>query len=105
MGDSKSDESQGKSYCRTHWPARCFADRPDGWRVIVINASEGGFELSRDLPLDTGELVQIVIEDVGVFPCRVAWKMRNRCGLEVLREETLAVSDPTLKCGSRVYYY
>ena len=76
-----------------NWPAHCYAEGTGDWQVTIVDASHGGFGLSRDLPLDQGARLEISVEQIGVFPCRIAWKNGDRCGLELLREDGFVTDD------------
>ncbi len=68
-----------------NWPACCrFGGQK--WDVTIVDASNGGFGLDTRLPIAVGTNLQIVIEQVGQFECRIAWSNDTRCGLEFLRE-------------------
>ena len=76
-----------------NWPAHCHAVGAGDWQVTIVDASQGGFGLSCDLPLERGTRLDISVQDVGVFPCRIAWKNGDRCGLELLREDGFVTED------------
>ena len=69
----------------TKWPALCEAAGVGMWPVTIINASEGGFGLSRDLPVEVGAELTIRISEIGDFPCALVWKREDRCGVRLLR--------------------
>lgn len=54
------------------------------WDAIIVDVSEGGFGLSCDLPLDVEARLWITVAGVGSYPCRLAWKRDDRCGLQLL---------------------
>lgn len=68
----------------TNWPAHCSAPGIGSWNVTIIDASEGGFGLSSDLPLPVDAEFTISIDQVGEFACAIAWKGDGRCGLRLL---------------------
>lgn len=68
----------------TNWPAHCAAPGIGTWNVTIIDASEGGFGLSSDLPLPVDAEFTISIDQVGEFACAIAWKGDGRCGLRLL---------------------
>ncbi|MFT5507720.1 MAG: hypothetical protein ACI89J_000788 [Hyphomicrobiaceae bacterium] len=77
-----------------NWPARCLIDGQSELAVTILDASKGGFGISRDLPVLQGSRLQIDIDQVGLFLCRIAWKDTDRCGLELLDDsEDLSPSD------------
>ena len=67
----------------THCPVTCKAGDGRIWDATIINASRGGFGLSRDLPLAKGADVLISIAGVGDHRCSIAWKRSDRCGLQL----------------------
>lgn len=67
-----------------NWPARCYHDQ-GAWKATVIDVSEGGVGLDRDLPVAKDEIITLELPDVGSYTCRVAWKRDGRCGLQFLR--------------------
>jgi len=68
----------------TNWPGLCTAPGVGTWTVTIVDASEGGFGLSSDLPLPVGAEFTIAIDQVGEFACAIAWKGDGRCGLRLL---------------------
>lgn len=69
-----------------NWPACCrFGDKE--WNVTIVDASNGGFGLDTRLPIAPGTNLQIAINQVGEFGCRIAWISNTRCGLELLRNQ------------------
>lgn len=68
------------------WKARCFTGPETYWDVTIIDTSDGGFGLSASLPLGIGDQLQIAIDGIGVFPCKLAWKDDVRCGIALLDE-------------------
>ena len=70
-----------------NWPARCVAESQLDCDVIIENASEGGFGLSCSLPLEVNARIVLTIDQIGVFPCRLAWKSDDKCGVQLLTEE------------------
>jgi hypothetical protein len=56
--------------------------------------SEGGFGLSRDLPVDVSFALTIIIADIGTFPCTLAWKDDDKCGVRLMRT---AGASPTIR--------
>lgn len=69
----------------TNWPGLCTAPGVGTWPVTIVDASEGGFGLSNDLPLPVGAEFTIAIDQVGDFACAIAWKGDGRCGLRLLQ--------------------
>lgn len=82
-----SSERRRHNRVPVSWAARCIVDSETYWNATIVDASEGGFGLSRDLPLEIDERLAIAIADVGTFPCRVAWKSSTKCGVELEDEE------------------
>ncbi|MGH1417576.1 MAG: PilZ domain-containing protein [Hyphomicrobiaceae bacterium] len=70
-----------------NWPAHCFVEGVLDCSTVIVDASEGGFGLSTSLAVPVGTTIIISIAQVGVFPCRLAWKNDKRCGVEMLRED------------------
>ncbi len=70
-----------------NWPARCMIDGQPDRDLIIENASEGGFGLHCTLPVEIGDQLVLSVAQIGVFPCRLAWKSEDRCGVQFLREE------------------
>ncbi len=70
-----------------NWPARCVVDGVLDCDTTIVDASEGGFGLSISLPVPVGTTIVVSISQVGVFPCRLAWKNDKRCGVQMLRED------------------
>ena len=70
-----------------NWRARCFSEDGTVWNVIIIDRSDGGFGLDRLVPMDVDARLHIAVADVGTFPCRIAWKSEERCGLQLLPEQ------------------
>lgn len=69
---------------QTNWPARCFYGN-HVWPAVVVDVSQGGVGLDRDLPAMKDETITLEMHDVGTYLCRVAWKHSNRCGLQFLK--------------------
>ncbi len=78
------------------WEGRLV--RPDAeHRVIVIEASAGGFLVRTATPLTKEDRWELRIETHGrppvVFPCRVAWaSLRGRSGLAIAEQPYLPVA-------------
>lgn len=70
-----------------NWPARCMINGQPDLDLIIDDASEGGFGLHCTLPIEVGDLLVLSVAQIGVFPCRLAWKSEDRCGVQFLREE------------------
>jgi PilZ domain len=70
----------------TNCSVACKAVDGSIWDATIINASRGGFGLSRDLPLPEGADVLISIAGVGDYRCSIAWKRSDRCGLQLYAE-------------------
>ncbi len=65
-------------------------------RVIVVEASAGGFLVRTAMPLTRDDRWELRIESDGrppvVFPCRVAWaSLRGRSGLAIVEQPYLPV--------------
>ena len=76
-----------------NWPARCFTSDDRSWDIAITDLSESGFGLSQNIPLDVDERFSIQVFNVGVFPCRMAWKSEHRCGVELLAESGFLTDD------------
>jgi PilZ domain len=70
----------------THCPAVCILPGQAQQNVTIINASQGGFGLSCDLPVPEGTQIVISIPQIGDFLGAVVWKNGERCGVELLTE-------------------
>ena len=68
-----------------NWPATCIAE--DGTRVdvTIVDASIGGFCLDRAIPIVDAHFI-LAIHQIGTFPCRIAWRKADQCGIELLIE-------------------
>ena len=88
-----SSERRKHKRVPVHWAACCIGDQDTYWDTVIVDASEGGFGLSRDLPLEIGARLKIAIADVGTFPCRIAWKSPSKCGVELEDEEQFVGAD------------
>jgi PilZ domain len=77
----------------TQCPATCSVDGFDHWAVVIVDASQGGFGLSRDLPVPRGTHVIISIPQIGDFLCAIAWKKAGRCGVELASESGWLTDD------------
>lgn len=82
--DAEWDHYRQHKRYPTNWPALCAAAGIGNWTVTIVDASEGGFGLSSDLPLPVGSEFTISIDQVGEFACAIAWKRDGRCGLKLL---------------------
>lgn len=82
--DAEWDHYRQHKRYPTNWPGLCAAPGIGSWNVTIIDASEGGFGLSTDLPLPVGAEFTISIDQVGEFACAIAWKADGRCGLKLL---------------------
>lgn len=69
---------------QTNWPAKCFYGS-HVWPAVVVDVSQGGVGLDRDLPVMKDETIALEMQDIGTYVCRVAWKQGNRCGLQFLK--------------------
>ena len=79
---SWAERRQHKRY-ETNWPAHCVAASGKSWNVTIIDASPGGFGLSRNLPVAKLTDLAITIEDIGTFSCTLVWKGKNASGLKL----------------------
>ncbi len=70
----------------TNCPAICSVSGRGTWDVVVIDASQGGFGLSCDLPVPEGTQIVISIPQIGDFLGSVVWKNGERCGVKLLTE-------------------
>ena len=74
----------------TECPAVCiWSGNGEGstqWDVTIINASQGGFGLSRDLPVPKHTPIIISIPEIGDFLCSIAWKSDSGCGVQLQTE-------------------
>ncbi|MGH1418942.1 MAG: PilZ domain-containing protein [Hyphomicrobiaceae bacterium] len=80
-GDRRRRERQS-----VNWPARCIFDDKE-WDVVIVDASNDGFGLNFGLPLAVGTDLQIFIDQVGQFRCRIIWSSDTRTGLELLSDQ------------------
>ncbi len=82
------------------WPAMCFA--PDGRSIAarVRNVSEHGMKLEGNLGLFEGEAIQLCLDQIGVFDCRVVWSKKQSAGVQILDEHNLSESDVSEICHS-----
>jgi PilZ domain len=85
--DTKSMASRRK-FARhpTNCPAVCILGGQAKHDVTIINASQGGFGLSCDLPVPEGAQIVISIPQIGDFLGSVVWKNGERCGVQLLTE-------------------
>ena len=70
----------------TNCPAVCIWSGQGQWDVTIINASQGGFGLSRDLPVPKDTPIIIAIPEIGDFLCSIAWKSASGCGVQLQTE-------------------
>ena len=80
-------EKRGDDRTQVNWKARCFTRTDTFWDITILDTSEGGFGLSEVLPLEIGDRLKIAIDGIGVFPCKMVWKARGRCGISLLDED------------------
>ncbi len=52
--------------------------------VMIVDASEGGFGLDRNLGIAVDTEFEITMAEAGTFPCRLAWFDDTRCGVALL---------------------
>ncbi len=56
---------------------------------MVVDVSDGGFGLTGyRLNADVDDMIDVELEQIGVFKCRVAWKRGERCGVEIVDDES-----------------
>lgn len=82
--DTYGTERRRHTRYPANWPACCILDDAFECNVVIENTSDGGFGLSRSLPVDVGTRMIISVEQIGDFACRLAWKDHDRCGVELL---------------------
>jgi hypothetical protein len=81
----------------TNWPAVCSLSEQQKWDVVIIDASEGGFGLSCDLPVPEGTHITITIEQIGQFRASIVWQGSNRCGVKLLAEPDAPTDDEIVR--------
>ncbi len=69
-----------------------FADGSEQ-HVMVVDASEGGFGLDRNLGVGVDTEFQITMAEAGTFPCRLAWFDDARCGVALLQTSDVFADD------------
>ncbi len=102
----KYDEDYWRSQRRherypTRWPASCTQNGRDVWDVMIIDASEGGFGLSDDIPVPENSIVRIDIDQVGGFQCRIAWKNGRRCGMQIVDDKNSLNPDEVIELSEQ----
>lgn len=67
------------------WSARCADETGFAWEAWVVDHSAGGLGLDHCPRLEAGQVITVELKEIGAFPCRVAWSIDRRCGVEFLR--------------------
>ena len=90
--DSQSDDSL--PYRRKHerkqvsWNGQCSRNSSESCDIEVVDASEGGLGLrGMTLNVSVGDYINVYLEEIGLFQCKVAWKHELQCGVEILSNE------------------
>ncbi len=74
-------------------PAVCRAGATS-CQAMVVDVSDGGFGLTEcRLHADVDDIINVELEQIGVFKCRVAWKRGDRFGVEIVDDESPSNAD------------
>ena len=95
MADTKtpggpSDGSQSAIERRRHerhecdWPAMYSVDAEHYQDIRVIDVSISGLGLSSTLPGEVDDTIFLLLNDIGNFRCRIAWKTLLAAGVEII---------------------
>jgi hypothetical protein len=94
-------EQRKHTRLKVNWPARCVFGDQGAVDVMIIDASRGGVGLNCSLSAPVLDYVTIVIERIGTFTCRLAWKGNHECGLEfVANDKCLSEADVNELAGA-----
>jgi hypothetical protein len=80
------DRSEARRWGRfaLNWSGVLANIEGQDWAVRIVDGGRGGFGLQDCPPLDVGQTVELRLEKLGTFKCRVAWRELDRCGLAIL---------------------
>jgi hypothetical protein len=76
-----------------NWPAICSDRNGTVWDATVFDCSTGGLGLERCPALTVNQIVDIELDDIGTFACRVAWTRGGRFGVEFLPQRGELTND------------
>lgn len=66
-----------------YWPANCRRGEELVDRVIVIDASTGGFRIASSIEVRVGQIVVLELDEIGTFTCEVRWTASDRFGVVI----------------------
>lgn len=77
------------------WLATCLTTNGFSWDCWVVDHSNGGLGLDHCPVLNIDEIIEVSLNDIGKFQCRVAWSDQRRCGVEILPHASHASTEAT----------
>ncbi len=66
-----------------YWPANCRRDGELVDRVVVVDASTGGFCIASSIEVRAGQIVVVELDEIGTFTCEVRWTASDRFGVVI----------------------
>ncbi len=89
LGDTNQHTGNRRQHERqsVNWSAMCFIDELEKWAVTIVDASDGGFGLSGNIPLSIDSRFWICMDGIDTFPCKLIWKESARSGVQLLDQD------------------
>jgi hypothetical protein len=95
-------EQRSSRRYRVNWQAWCRDEAGLTTRVTIVDCSDGNFGISGPCPPKDATIVQLSIDDIGEFSCRIIWARDNRFAVRIVdhhSESTISMLNADLSSG------